>query len=184
MEPLAPDTYAQFLADLKRRIQAAQLRAALAVNRETGAAVLADRPRYPRSAGTGKLGREGHRSPCRGPQARVSRYEGFLAAQPQVYETVRRSLGRGAICAAGCCTIAVVPQLRPARQGYRPRRASLVRAGRHPARLEPSHSGPPDRERSPSTTGESDHQLRSRPPAASVRSCARSHQGSHTTSIF
>ncbi len=34
MEPLAPDTYAQFLADLKRRIQAAQLRAALAVNRE------------------------------------------------------------------------------------------------------------------------------------------------------
>lgn len=33
MEPLAPDTYAQFLADLKRRIQAAQLHAALAVNR-------------------------------------------------------------------------------------------------------------------------------------------------------
>ena len=33
-EPLAPDTYAQFLADLKHRIQAAQLRASLAVNRE------------------------------------------------------------------------------------------------------------------------------------------------------
>lgn len=31
---LAPDSYAQFLADLKSRIQAAQFRAALAVNRE------------------------------------------------------------------------------------------------------------------------------------------------------
>ncbi len=34
MEPLAPDSYAQFLAALKGRIQAAQLRASLAVNRE------------------------------------------------------------------------------------------------------------------------------------------------------
>ena len=34
MEPLAPDSYAQFLADLKRRIQAAQLRASVTVNRE------------------------------------------------------------------------------------------------------------------------------------------------------
>jgi predicted nuclease of restriction endonuclease-like (RecB) superfamily len=34
MEPLAPDSYAQFFADLKSRIQAAQLRASLAVNRE------------------------------------------------------------------------------------------------------------------------------------------------------
>jgi hypothetical protein len=33
-EILAPDSYAQFLADLKSRIQAAQLRASLAVNRE------------------------------------------------------------------------------------------------------------------------------------------------------
>jgi hypothetical protein len=29
MEPLAPDTYTQFLADLKSRIQAAQLRASV-----------------------------------------------------------------------------------------------------------------------------------------------------------
>jgi predicted nuclease of restriction endonuclease-like (RecB) superfamily len=34
MEPLAPDSYSQFLAELKSRIQAAQLRASLAVNRE------------------------------------------------------------------------------------------------------------------------------------------------------
>src|SRR5438270_10209133 len=33
-EPLAPDSYAQLLADLKRRIQTAQLHASLAVNRE------------------------------------------------------------------------------------------------------------------------------------------------------
>src|ERR1700727_101951 len=33
-EPLAPDSYGQFLADLKGRIQTAQLRASLAVNRE------------------------------------------------------------------------------------------------------------------------------------------------------
>ena len=34
MEPLTHDTYAQFLADLKSRIQAAQLRASITVNRE------------------------------------------------------------------------------------------------------------------------------------------------------
>jgi hypothetical protein len=34
MEPLAPDSYGQFLGVLKSRIQAAQLRASLAVNRE------------------------------------------------------------------------------------------------------------------------------------------------------
>jgi hypothetical protein len=34
MEPLAPDSYRQSLAELKSRLQAPQLRAALAVNRE------------------------------------------------------------------------------------------------------------------------------------------------------
>src|ERR1035441_2947932 len=34
MEPLVPDSYAQFLADLKGRIQAAQVRAFLTVSRE------------------------------------------------------------------------------------------------------------------------------------------------------
>ena len=34
MGPLAPDSYAQFLADLKSRIHAAQIRASLAINRE------------------------------------------------------------------------------------------------------------------------------------------------------
>jgi hypothetical protein len=34
MEPLTPDSYGQFLAELKSRIQEAQLRASVAVNRE------------------------------------------------------------------------------------------------------------------------------------------------------
>jgi hypothetical protein len=34
MEPLAADSYGQFLAELKSRIQSAQLRTSLAVNRE------------------------------------------------------------------------------------------------------------------------------------------------------
>jgi predicted nuclease of restriction endonuclease-like (RecB) superfamily len=34
MDPLAPDSYPQFLADLKTRIRAAQLRASVAINRE------------------------------------------------------------------------------------------------------------------------------------------------------
>src|SRR5260370_21849140 len=34
MDRVDPDSYAQFLADLKNRIQAAQLRASIAVNRE------------------------------------------------------------------------------------------------------------------------------------------------------
>jgi len=53
-----PDSYGQFLTDLKGRIRAAQLRASMAVNRELVLLLLADRPRYSRPAGTGKLGRE------------------------------------------------------------------------------------------------------------------------------
>ena len=53
-----PDSYGQFLTDLKGRIRAAQLRASMAVNRELVLLLLADRPRYSRPAGTGKLGPE------------------------------------------------------------------------------------------------------------------------------
>jgi hypothetical protein len=52
MEPLAPDSYAQFLADLKSRIQAAQLRASVAVNRELAFFI-------GRSATTSSIGSEG-----------------------------------------------------------------------------------------------------------------------------
>ena len=52
MEPLAPDSYAQFLADLKSRIQAAQLRASVAVNRELV-------PCIGRSAATSSIGSKG-----------------------------------------------------------------------------------------------------------------------------
>jgi hypothetical protein len=36
MEPFVPDSYSQLLADLKGRIQATQIRASLAINRELG----------------------------------------------------------------------------------------------------------------------------------------------------
>jgi len=49
---LAPDSYGQFLADLKGRIRAAQLRASMAVNREL--VLLYWQPRYPQPAGAGK----------------------------------------------------------------------------------------------------------------------------------
>ncbi len=92
MESLANDSYAQFLADLKSRIQAAQLRASLAVNREL---VLLywqiGRDILDRQA-AGKLGRQGDRPLGGGPKARVSRYEGFLASQPQIHAPVRRCL--------------------------------------------------------------------------------------------
>jgi hypothetical protein len=60
MEPLAPDSYAQFLADLKGRTQAAQLRASVAVNREL---VLLDWQigrEIPQEAAKGNLGRQSH----------------------------------------------------------------------------------------------------------------------------
>jgi len=43
---LAPDGYTQFLASLKTRIQAAQPRASLAVNRDLVLLSLADRTRH------------------------------------------------------------------------------------------------------------------------------------------
>lgn len=71
-EPTAADSYGQFLADLKRRIQTAQLRASLAVNRELvllywqiGRDIL-DRQK------TGKLASESYRSPRNGSQASLS----------------------------------------------------------------------------------------------------------------
>jgi len=70
---LAPDSYGQFLADLKGRIRAAQLRASMAVNREL--VLLYWQPRYPQPAGAGKLGRESDRPSGGGPQASLARHD-------------------------------------------------------------------------------------------------------------
>jgi len=78
MEPLAPGSYAQFLADLKIRIQTAQLRASITVNRELvllywqiGRDILDRQQRE--SWGAKVIDRLAAES-----EARVSRYEGLL----------------------------------------------------------------------------------------------------------
>ena len=92
MEPLAPDSYAQFLADLKRRIQAAQLRASVAVNRELvllywqiGRDILERQQRE--TWGAKVIGPAGGR-----PEARVSRHERLFGPQSQVYAPLCRGL--------------------------------------------------------------------------------------------
>jgi hypothetical protein len=78
MQPLAPDSYAKFLSDLKNRIQAAQLRASITVNRELvflywqiGREILDRQQRE-------SWGAKGDRSPSGRSEAGVSRYEGLL----------------------------------------------------------------------------------------------------------
>ena len=55
----APTGYTDWLAELKTR---AQQRAALAVNRGVGAALLENRSRYSGAAGRARLGRKGDRA--------------------------------------------------------------------------------------------------------------------------
>jgi hypothetical protein len=88
MEPLLPDSYAQFLADLNSRMQTAQLRASLAVNRELvllywqiGRDIL-DRQRR-ESWGARVIDR------LAADLKRVSRDEGIFAPQPEVYAGLR-----------------------------------------------------------------------------------------------
>ena len=129
MESIMPDSYAQFLAELKSRIQAAQLRAALAVNRELvllywqiGRDILARQ--HEQGWGAKVIDRLAADLRQAFPEM-----QGFLAAKPQVYARVRRSLARRAIVQQVACTIAVVPQLRAPRQGQVAERAGLVRPG-------------------------------------------------------
>ena len=88
MEALAPDSYVQFLADLKTRIRAAQVRASLSVNRELvllywqiGRDILErqDRERWGAKV-IDRLATDLKTS--------LSRHEGILAAQSEIYATV------------------------------------------------------------------------------------------------
>lgn len=93
-EILVPDTYAQFLASLKSRIQAAQLRASLAVNRELvllywqiGRDIL---KRQQRESWGAKV---------------IDRLAADLKrAFPDMKGFSPRSLAGGDICASGACT--------------------------------------------------------------------------------
>jgi len=88
MEALAPDSYVQFLADLKARIRAAQVRASLSVNRELvllywqiGRDILErqDRERWGAKV-IDRLATDLKTS--------LSRHEGILASQSEIHEAV------------------------------------------------------------------------------------------------
>jgi len=88
MEALAPDSYVQFLADLKTRIRAAQVRASLSVNRELvllywqiGRDILErqDRERWGAKV-IDRLATDLKTS--------LSRHEGILASQSEIHEAV------------------------------------------------------------------------------------------------
>ena len=117
MESLAHDSYAQFLADLKSRIQTAQLRASLAVNRELvllywqiGRDILDRQERE--SWGAKVIDRLAADLKHAFPDMK-----GFSPRNLKYMRRFAEVWAEAGICAAGCCTISVVPQLRPARQG-------------------------------------------------------------------
>lgn len=89
------DGYTEWLAELKTRIHSAQQRAALAVKRETGLAVLADWARHSGAAGGAGLGSEGGRAAGARPAHRIPGDEGVFSPRPQVHAGVCRGLARG-----------------------------------------------------------------------------------------
>ena len=145
MEPLTHDTYAQFFADLKSRIQTAQVRASVAVNRELvllywqiGRDILDRQQKESWGAKViDRLAADLKREfpDMKGFSPRNLKYMRRFAEVWAEEEFVQQ-----------LAAIAVVPQLRLARQGCRPWRAYVVRSGRHPARLEPVGVGSPHRE--------------------------------------
>ena len=83
----APAGYTDWLSELKSRIHTAQQRAALAVNREL--VLLYWQAGHPVAASATGLGSESDRATGARSAHRVSRHEGFFAAQPQVHESIR-----------------------------------------------------------------------------------------------
>jgi len=113
-EILAPDGYAQFLASLKSRIQAGQLCASLAVNRELvllywqiGRDILEGQQRE--SWGTKVIDR------LAVDLKRAFPYmKGFSPRNlklPQVYAGLCGGMARRKLCATGCCTNSLGTQL-------------------------------------------------------------------------
>lgn len=104
-----PAGYAEFLAELKQRIERAQLRASLAVNRELvllywqiGREILSRQDRE--SWGAKVIDRR------RRLKALLPRHAGLLTQESQIHARFRRSLGGGGICASGACTNHLVSQ--------------------------------------------------------------------------
>ena len=141
MESLPLDSYSQFLGELKSRIQAAQLRASLAVNRELvmlywqiGRDILDRQNRESWGAKViDRLAMDLKRS-----------FPNILASQFEVHACVRRSMAGRGNCASGACTNHLVPQHRHSRKADDIRGSRLVRKSNNPSRLEPQCPGAPD----------------------------------------
>jgi predicted nuclease of restriction endonuclease-like (RecB) superfamily len=135
MESLPFDSYGQFLAELKSRIQATQLRASLAVNRELvllywqiGRDILDRQEREKWGARViDRLAADLKRS--------FPDMKGFSPRNLK-YIRVRRSVAGGANCASGACTNHLVPQCRDSRKADDIRGSHLVRKGNNSEWLE------------------------------------------------
>jgi len=136
-----PAGYAEFLAELKQRIERAQLRASLAVNRELvllywqiGREILSRQDRENWGAKViERLAADLKRS-----------FPDMRGFSPNTC-ALSRSLGRGGICASGACTNHLIPQHCPHRETPNSGGPRLVCARYGPARLEPKHSRSPNR---------------------------------------
>ena len=115
MSEIRPAGYGELLAELKQRIQNAQLRASLAVNRELvllywqiGREILTRQERE----------RWGAKVVDRLAADLKSAFPEMKGFSPRNLKYMRafadRALARRGICAAGCCTNTVVPSLRSA----------------------------------------------------------------------
>ena len=184
-ETLAPDNYSQFLASLKTRIQAAQLRASLAVNRELvllywqlGRDILERQQRQSWGAKViDRLAADLKRAfpDMKGFSPRNLKYmRAFAEAWPEEEIVQQRCLHKS-----------LVPQCRGFSRnlsGFRG--AHLVRQGRHSAWLEPQRPRPPDRERTLPAAREGRLQFRADPPEAPIRARARSYQRPLQVRVF
>jgi len=134
--------YQDLLSLLKNRIRTAQVRAALAVNSELvllywgiGKEILARQQHEGWGTKVIDLLAKDLRHTFPGTQGFSTRklHEGFSG-----------SLARRINCAAGCCTIALVPQLRPAGQSEDQTGTAMVHPTGDPEWLEPECAGHAD----------------------------------------
>ncbi len=81
-----PQTYAALLTSIKERIQTAQARAALAVDRELGLALLGNRLRYSCPSRARRVGKEHHCQAGQRSEKPVPRDERFISPKPWLHE--------------------------------------------------------------------------------------------------
>ena len=152
-------TYSALLASIKERIQAAQVRAALAVNQELvvlywgiGKEILARQ----QEEGWGKniiprLAKD--------LKSQFPDMKGLSPRNLGYMKAFAEALARRLNFAASCCKIAVVPQLHHSRQDKGSRGTPLVRSSRHRVWLESKHSRYANRQQPSPTPREGHHQL-------------------------